>query len=127
MQIESLSKRIDPRLTCKVEKKELPDHPDYYWYLVKRVPSAEWKELSPAQVTIKIIDPILDSIANTLNSWEEVEVADLNVIENPGVACAVSADKRVPIRMFISPTEDETEVVVYVDLRAKPKDTSKVA
>lgn len=119
MQIESLSKRLDRFLYCKAKIAEVEPVVDNYWKVVKRMPMKDWKKLSPAQVTIQVIDPMLKAIAQTLNNWEEAAFAPLDVIENDVVASFVCTDGTVPVRLLLCPTPDEEEIVIIVDLLAK--------
>lgn len=124
MQIESLSKRLDKKLFHKVRRGDVP----YFegevcniWRVVKRMPMKDWKELSPAQVTTKIVDPMLDVFAASLETWPDPVAAELPLVEDDVVACACCNDGQVPVRMLLCPTPDEEEIVIVVEMLAKPE------
>lgn len=124
MQIESLSKRLDRKLFRKVERGDVPHIEGdvcNIWRLVKRMPMKEWKELSPAQITTKVVDPMLDVFATTLEGWPDAKVAELPVVEDDVVACFCCNDGQVPVRMLLCPTPDEEEIVIVVEMLAKPE------
>lgn len=111
MQIESLSKRLDRTLYCKVHKvDDMPITMDNYWRIVRVFPKDEWLEMSAAQITLKVVDPALAQISAMLNEWEEVETTPLPKVDDVG--CFVCTDGSVPIRMLITEKLDGGIVVV---------------
>jgi len=119
--IESLSKRLDPKLTCSVEQGDVPATTENYYRIVRRFLLDDWKHLSPAQVTIKVVDPALDQFADLLNEWESALAGALPLSEDKRVTSFVSKDGQVPVRMLITPAkgaDDRDEIVVIIDILA---------
>jgi hypothetical protein len=81
-----------------------------------------WKGLSPAQVTVQFIDPILEQIALVLEKLSPCEVGTLPAKGTPQVASWLSEDGQVPVRLIITYDEDRDEIVVLVDILAKSLD-----
>ena len=122
--IASLSKRLDDLLPADIEitRVNLPRTRDNYWYIVRREDRAKWKELSPAQVTVKFIDPILKQIAVVLDKLSPCEVGTLPAKGTPQVSSWLSQDGKVPVRLIITYDEDRDEIVILVDILAKSLD-----
>lgn len=114
--IESLSKRLQPRLKGKVVRGEVPMTTNNYYRLVRRFKTDDWTHMSPAQVTTKVVDPALDSIATLLNSSPDVIAAPLPASEDERVVSFISDDADMPVRMLITPTADGSEIVVVFDI-----------
>lgn len=121
MQIESLSKRLDRKLYCKVTKTDVPLTTENYWRVVRVFPMDEWKEMSAAAITLKVVDPALDQFAAKLNEWEAADVGTLPALDN--VPCFLCTDGTVPIRMLMASSNDE-KVVVVIELLARKTDES---
>jgi len=122
--IASLSKRLDALLPADIEitRVNLPRTRSNYWYIVRREELSKWKELSPAQVTVKYIDPILKQIAVVLDKLSPCEVGTLPAKGTPKVCSWLSQDGKVPIRLIITHDEDSDEIVILVDILAKSLD-----
>lgn len=114
--IESLSKRLQPKLTCTVKRGEVPMIVKNYYRLVRRFKTDDWTNMSPAQVTTKVVDPALDSIAELLNEHPHVTAAPLPESEDENVVSFISEDDDMPVRMLITPTADGSEIVVVFDI-----------
>lgn len=127
MQIESLSKRLDRKLFYKTSRgkvKVLTEGKLNIWRVVKRLPMDEWTSMSPAQATVKVIDPMLDTVAKTLNSWEGATVDELPVVEDDVVACFCCNDGAVPVRMLLCPSKEGDEIVIIVEILAEPPESA---
>lgn len=122
MQIESLSKRLDRKLYCRVTKTDVPLTTENYWRVVRVFQMDEWKEMSAAAITLKVVDPALDQFAAKLNEWEKADVAALPKLED--VPCFLCTDGTVPIRMLMVSRNNDTEVVVVIELLARKTDES---
>lgn len=118
-QIASLSKRLDPLLTCKVEfDPEIEMIGPNYWRTVRRLNADLLLAMSPATFTKDVVDPALNAIAVLLNKHESVKVGKLPLPpEGDAVVGWVSAGGKVPIRMLMAPSGEET--VVVFDILAK--------
>lgn len=122
MQIESLSKRLDRKIHCKTARgrvKVFSDGKLNIWRLVKRLPMDQWTEMSPAQATLKVIDPMLDTIAATLNDCDLVTADELPVVEDDIVACFCCNDGNIPVRMLLCPSINNEEIIVIVEILAE--------
>lgn len=114
-QIASLSKRLEPKLTCKVElNPDLPRRASYYWRQVRVVKSDLLAAMSPATFTRDFVDPALEAIATLLNEHSHVVAGKLPLPpEGDGVIGWVSADGSLPIRMLMCPKDDAYTVIVF--------------
>lgn len=122
--IASLSLRLDKLLDkdVEIELVDLPRTKDNYWYIVRRIQLEEWKELSPAQVTVKYTDPALEQIATVINKLSPCQVGTLPAKGTPQVSAWLSSDGRVPVRMILTYDKDTNDVVFLVDILAKSLD-----
>ena len=121
--IESLSLRLDSKLTASVEQGDVPATSENYYRIVRRFLLDDWKHMSPAQVTLKVVDPALDQFAELLNEWKSAVAAALPLSEDKRVTSFVSKDGQTPVRMLITPTkgtDDRDEIVVIIDILAMP-------
>lgn len=111
--IESLSKRLQPKLKGKVVRGEVPITLKNYYRIVRRFKLDDWQNMSPAQVTTKVVDPALDSIAELFGD-SDVVAAPLPPSEDENVVSFISEDADMPVRMLITPAGDE--IVVVIDI-----------
>jgi hypothetical protein len=114
--IESLSKRLQPKLKGKVVRGKVPMTTKNYYRLVRRFKTDDWTHMSPAQITAKVVDPALDAIAELLNQYPHAIAAPLPASEDEKVVSFISDDADMPVRMLITPTEDGSEIVVVFDI-----------
>lgn len=114
--IESLSKRLQPKLKTKVTRGKVPITLKNYYRLVRRFKTDDWTNMSPAQVTAKVVDPALDEIAKLLNNSSDVIAAPLPPSEDERVVSFISNDADMPVRMLITPTADGQHIVVVFDI-----------